>query len=186
MAEEEASAGEEAKPSLIKRLMLPVILSLVVAGAAVGGLSFFGIISFGPPPADAMAEEGGASEGSEGADGGDDMGDGAAAGSPAFFFSFYPDMLVTLGRGEGSHYLKLKIDVMARDEEVIKGVEQFHPILRNNLIKLFQEVDYATVAGSEGVETLQTIAFDEITRVLKQYHGSNQIEGVYFTSFVVQ
>ncbi len=44
MADEETTdGGEEQKPSLIKKLMMPVALSLVTVGIAVGALNFFGV-----------------------------------------------------------------------------------------------------------------------------------------------
>ncbi len=180
MAEEKDAEGtEEKKPSLIKKLMMPLVLSLVVSGGAIGALSFMGIISIGQPP-QAAAVEG--EEGEEGVAAASDM----EAGSPAFFFTFYPDFLVNLDANGKSHYLKVSIDVMSRDEEVIAGMELYHSILRNNILMLFKEIDYNTVNSNEGVESMQAMASEEIRRVLKKYHGNNSIEGVYFTSFVVQ
>ena len=75
---------------------------------------------------------------------------------------------------------------MSRDEDAIKGVEEYHAIMRNNILKLFQQVKYETVKGQEGMESMQKIALDEVRRVLKQYYGNDDVEGVYFTSFVVQ
>ncbi|MFK8029922.1 MAG: flagellar basal body-associated protein FliL [Gammaproteobacteria bacterium] len=180
MADAEKTDGEEKKPSLMKKLMLPVVMSLVVAGIAIGALHYFGVIKLGGEP-----EMAATAEGEEGAEG-DMEPEGSKAGMPAFFFSFYPDMLVTMSSGSSTHYLKLKIDVMARDEELVAAVEQFHPIMRNNLIKLFQEVTYELASSPEGLETLQAMAAEEVKRVLKKYHGPSDIEGVYFTSFVVQ
>ena len=180
MADEEKPGVEEKKPSLIKKLMLPLVLSLAVTGGTLGALSFLGIVQLGGEPEMAAAVAG-----EEGAAAATPMA-GSEAGKPAFFFTFYPDMLVNLASGSQTHYLKLKIDVMARDEDVVAAVEQFHPIMRNNLIKIFQEVDYEIVASPQGIEALQKIAAEEVTRVLKKYHGPSEIEGVYFTSFVVQ
>ncbi len=179
MADEETKdGGEEKKPSMIKKLMLPVVMSLVVAGGAIGALNFFGIISIGAKPemVESMEEEEGAESEMV----------GAKAGMPAFFFTLYPDMLVALTKNGKSRYLKLSIQVMSREEDVVAGVEQYHPIIRNNLLKLFQEVEFDLVASPQGIEALQEIAAVEVKRVLKQYHGPSAIEGVYFTSFVVQ
>ncbi len=181
MADDETKdGGEEQKPSMIKKLMMPLVLSLVTAGIAIGALNFFGVISIG-----GKAEMAEGMEGEEGADGEEAVASGKA-GMPAFFFKLYPDMLVALTNNGKSRYLKLTIEVMSREETVVEGVEQYHPIIRNNLLKLFQEVDFDLVSSPQGVEALQEIAAEEIERVLKQYHGPNAIEGVYFTSFVVQ
>lgn len=176
MADDDAKDGEEKKPSMIKSLLVPLVTSLIAAGATVGGLGFMGVVNFGeqPPVAEAGAMEGGENGGE------------MAAGSPAFFFTFYPDMLIRLPAGKKSHYLKLSVEVMSRQEEVVTGIEQYQPIIRNNLLKMFQEVDHSIVMGPNGVEELQIMAAEEIREVLKKYHGNDSIEGVYFSSFVVQ
>ena len=189
MADEEQNTEAETeteptkKPSLIKKLMMPLAVGVVVAGVAIGALSFLGVISFGSGEAMEVA-----ADGEESADGEsiEAMASPESAGSPAFFFSFYPDMLVNFTVDGNPHYLKVSIDVMSRDEEAIKGVEEYHSIMRNNLLKIFQTVEFATVGGKNGIDSLQVIARDEIRRVLTKYHGTNDVEGVYFTSFVVQ
>lgn len=180
MAEEQGKEGaEEQKPSLIKKLMLPIVLSLVVSGGVIGALKIFGVISIGGPAVT------GEVDGEEPADEAMTVSD-KDAGSPAFFFTFYPDFLVNLDANGKSHYLKVSIDVMSRDEDVIAGMELYHSILRNNILMLFKDVSYDTVNSNEGVVSMQAMASEEIRRVLKKYHGKNSIEGVYFTSFVVQ
>ena len=189
MAEENMDEAAEAeaeapKPSAIKKLMLPVVVALVMTGGTIGALQAFGVISFGSGEAPSAAAEGEGAEG-EGAEG-DDAPSPESAGKPAYFFSFYPDMLVNFTADGQPHYLKLSIDVMSRNEDVIKGVEEYHSIMRNNLLMLFQKVQFDTVRSDEGIAEMQKLALDEIKRVLKQYHGENDVEGVYFTSFVVQ
>ena len=183
MAEESTEeVTEETKPSAIKKFMLPAIVALVMTGGTIGALQAFGIISFGSSsPETAEAGE----EGTEVADS-EEAPSPESAGTPAFFFSFYPDMLVNFTADGQPHYLKLSLDVMSRDEDVIKGVEEYHSIMRNNLLMLFQKVQFETVRSDEGIAEMQELALTEIKRVLKQYHGENDVEGVYFTSFVVQ
>ena len=178
MAEAAAQeAGQEQKASPIKKMLVPALASLVVLGVALGALNFFGIISFGEqaPPAEVVEE----AEGEE-------TPSPESAGSPAYFFSFYPDMLVNFTADGRAHFLKVKIDDMSRDEDAIKGVEEYHSIMRNNLLMLFQQVKFETVNSQQGISEMQALALAEIKRVLKQYHGENDVEGVYFTSFVVQ
>jgi len=184
MAKDETKDGEEQKPSMIKKMMIPLVVLLVGGGGGVFALDFFGIISLkGEKEETAQSMEGEASAGS--AESSSGMG-GSKAGMPAFFFTLYPDMLVALTKDGRSRYLKLTIEVMSRDQTVVAGVEQYHPIIRNNLLKLFQEVEFDLLSSPEGVEALQTIAHEEIERVLQEYHGPSALEGVYFTSFVVQ
>jgi len=173
--------GEVQKTSAIKKIMVPIAIGLVMTGIALGALHFLGLISIG---GEAQSQTGDAAVEEAAED--DEMASPDTAGSAAFFFSFYPDMLVNFTSDGRAHYLKVSIDVMSRDEDAIKGVEEYHSIMRNNILKLFQQVQYETVKGTEGMESMQEIALQEVKRVLKQYHGNNNVEGVYFTSFVVQ
>lgn len=183
MAEESKDEAQEpVKASPVKKLLVPVAVAVVMTGGALGALQAFGIISFGAAPAATAKVDAGGTEGAEG----ENAPSPESAGKPAYFFSFYPDMLVNFTADGQPHYLKLSIDVMSRNEDVIKGVEEYHAIMRNNLLMLFQKVQFETVRSDEGIAEMQQLALDEIKHVLKQYHGENDVEGVYFTSFVVQ
>lgn len=179
-----ATEPAQPQPSLVKRLLLPLTVALVMTGGTLAALQVFGVISFGPAPAPAAPAEG--AEGTAEGEVADVAPSPESAGKPAFFFSFYPDMLVNFTADGQPHYLKLSLDVMSRNEDVIKGVEEYHAIMRNNLLILFQQVQFETVKSQEGIASMQALALEEIKRVLKQYHGENDVEGVYFTSFVVQ
>ena len=185
MAEAEVESTELAdapKVSLIKKMIVPLVIAVAITGITLGALSFLGVISLAKPAEETATTVDAADEEGKGADGAVS----AKAGTPAFFFSFYPDLLVNFQADGKAHYLKATIDVMSHDEEAIKGVEEYHSIMRNNLLKLFQQVEFQSVNGSEGMELMQAIALEEIKRVLKIYSGNTDIEGVYFTSFVVQ
>ncbi len=180
MADEPVTEDQPAKPSLIKKLALPLVLVLVSSGVTFGGLKFSGMLDPAPPPAAEMAE------GEEGADG-EEMGEvSAMAGQPAFFFTLYPDMLVNFTADGRPAYLKLQIEMMSHDEDVITGVEQYQAIVRNNLLSAFAQINFDSAKRQESIANMRALALDEAKAVLKQYHGNNKLEGVYFTSFVVQ
>lgn len=177
MAETDKDATAEApeKPSLVKKLLLPAVLVVVAVGGTVAGLKFSGLLG---APAAAPAPDAADVEPSDAPD--------KDAGSPAFFYTLYPDMLVNFTADGQPRYLKVSIDVMSRDEDAIKGVEEYHAIVRNNLLSLFQKIEFDTVSGEDGMQAMREAALKEVKSVLNKYHGNNDVEGVYFTSFVVQ
>lgn len=182
MAEQETeneAAAEAPKKSLIKKLLLPVLLIGITAGGTVGGLMFTGMLGGESAPAAAV-------DGEAVPEGDAPPAPAADAGGPAFFFTLYPDLLVNFTADGQPHFLKVTIDVMAREEDVIKGVEEYHSIVRNNLLRAFQQVEFETVESQQGIDSMRALALEEIEKVLATYHGSSDIEGVYFTSFVVQ
>ena len=164
MADAEAAAAV-AKPSLVKKLLLPLIGALGLTGAALGGLHFAGIINFGgPEESTAVAAEG--AEGETDAAGGPAM--TAKAGEPAYFFTLHPDLLVNFTADGDPHYLKVGVDIMARDEDVIKGVEEYQSVLRNNLLMKFQQVEFNSLKRAEGMADMQALALAEIKSVMKR------------------
>jgi len=179
MADDAETEDQDAKkPSLIKKLMIPVLLVAVSAGGTFGGLKFSGMLAE-PEPKEA---EGEMAEGEES----EEMAANSQVGKPAFFFTLYPDLLVNFQADGRSAYLKLAIDVMSHDEEVIQGVEAYQAIVRNNLLSAFQNINFNTAERQAGIESMRTLAMEEIKTVLTQYHGKSAVEGVYFTSFVLQ
>ena len=177
MAEAAVAENTETKPSLVKKLMIPLILAIVSSGATFAGLKFSGLLD---KPATAAPAEGTAEDGTA------PPAPGQHAGKPAFFFTLYPDMLVNFTADGRPAFLKLKIDVMSHDEKVIEAVEEFQAIVRNNLLSAFQEVDFDTSNRQQSIQEMRDLALAETRAVLANYHGNADVEGVYFTSFVVQ
>jgi len=180
MADDAATEGqEEAKPSLIKKLAFPLGLAILSSGGTFAGLKFSGLLDPAPPEVvDEATMEG--EEATPAASSGNHV------GKPAFFFTLYPDLLVNFSSDGRPAYLKLAVDVMSHDEEAIKGVEEFQAIIRNNLLSAFQAVDFDSAKRQESIEAMRELALEETRGVLAEFYGEGKIEGVYFTSFVVQ
>lgn len=181
MADKEPVEETEAKPSLIKKLLVPVVLVAISSGGTFAGLKFSGMLD--PAP---MADASDADSDEDEYEDDDEGGGKKHVGKPAHFFTLYPDLLVNFSADGRSAFLKVSIDVMAEDEAVIAGVEQFQAIIRNNLLAAFQSVEFDSSKRAESIAAMRDMATKEVRMVLKNYHGSSKIEGVYFTSFVVQ
>ena len=82
--------------------------------------------------------------------------------------------------------MQLRVKLMSRDPEIIEVVEQYKPILRNNLLLLFSSQKFEDVVTREGKEKLLEQALEEVNRTLFEEAGSDGVEAVYFTSFVAQ
>jgi flagellar FliL protein len=178
MADDKAKEGqEEAKPSLIKKLAIPLVLAIVASGGTFGALKFTGKLDAPPEAAEGMAPADAAPM---------PAADASHVGKPAFFFTLHPDLLVNFSSDGRPAYLKLAVDIMSHDEKVISGVEQYQAIIRNNLLSAFQAVNFDSAKRQESIESMRELALNETRSVLAQYHGSQDVEGVYFTSFVVQ
>lgn len=177
MAEQAVAETPETKPSLVKKIMIPLVLAIVSSGATFAGLKFSGILG---SPAQEVPTEAGNEDGEPSSKAAQNV------GKPAFFFKLYPDMLVNFTADGRPAYLKLAMDVMSHDEDAIAGVEEFQAIVRNNLLSAFQEVDFDSSNRQQSIEQMRELALTEVKTVLADYHGNDNLEGVYFTSFVVQ
>jgi len=108
------------------------------------------------------------------------------AGKPALYYSFDPPLVVNFDDSQAVRFLQLQIDVMARDEKAIEAVKSNAPAVRNNLLMLMNNRDYKVLMTREGKEGLRQECLKEAQRILKKETGSDQIEDLYFSSFVVQ
>lgn len=145
---------------------------LGLAVTALGALGFFGVNS--------MIGYTGTSVFSQG----DEALPSDTANRPEFFFNLYPDLVVEFNAQGRGRLLKLSITVMSRDEDAIKGVERYHEVLSNRILNVLQQAEFNTVNDRELKNALREIALTEIQRVLGTY-GNDNVEDVYFTSFVL-
>jgi len=98
---------------------------------------------------------------------------------PPFVVNFQADQLV--------RFLQVSVEVMSRDQKTLDVLKANDPVLRNDLLILFANQKYAVLATSAGKEQLRADALAAIRKDLAQSGGDpNEVEAVYFTSFVMQ
>ncbi|MBK1735675.1 hypothetical protein CKO15_10345 [Halorhodospira abdelmalekii] len=97
-----------------------------------------------------------------------------------------PPLTVNFERGQRISYLQAEIELMARSEEALQGVERHMPVIRNNLLMLFADQSFQELNTREGRERLRQESLEEINALLEERGAKGQIEAVYFTSFVMQ
>lgn len=108
------------------------------------------------------------------------------ASGPALYFALDPPLIVNFEQNGVVRFLQVTIEVLARDPEVIAAVQQNAPLIRNNLMLMMSNLDYAEIMTREGKEKLRTAALAEVKSILKRETGKNGPESLLFTSFVVQ
>ena len=83
-------------------------------------------------------------------------------------------------------FLQVSIEVMSRDPKVAEAVKLHMPAIRDQLIVLFSDADYATLSSREGKDTLREQAHNTLKELLKAQGAPDAIAGLYFTNFVMQ
>ncbi|KXK30954.1 MAG: flagellar basal body-associated protein FliL [Candidatus Brocadia sinica] len=92
-------------------------------------------------------------------------------------------VIVNLCGSGGRRYLKAKINLEARDEDVKKKIEARSVQIKDRLISILSSKTLEDVEGLEGQESLRREIKDAVDVVLKVEDGILQ---VYFTEFVIQ
>lgn len=80
-------------------------------------------------------------------------------------------------------YLQAKAQVMAYDQVALDRVEKHMPAVRNNLILLFSGEDFHQLSSVQGKEALRKKALETVRESVP---GNQDIDDVYFTSFLMQ
>ena len=157
----------EAAPAAKKKSKLPLILAAVVVLAGVGGGAWFFL-----------------GKGKEG-EGGKEAKKEAMA--PAVYVAFEPPFVVNFDSGGKARFLQVAIEVMTRDPHVAEELETHKPVIRNDVLLLLSNQEYATLSSREGKEKLQHEALEAVRHVIQTNGGEGEaVESVLFTSFVMQ
>jgi len=110
----------------------------------------------------------------------------AAEAQPPTYIALDPPFVVNFDNPTVARFLQVKVQVMTRDPEVVKAIEEHMPAIRNSLVMLFSGQKYEEVATREGKERLRQQTLAEIRKVLEARIGKPGVEEVYFTAFVMQ
>lgn len=127
--------------------------------------------------------------------------DGAVAGAPdtaaaaeevsaepdedPIYLALSPAFVVNFQESGRTRYLQIDLQAMAYDQEIIDKVRNNMPAVRNNLILLFSEQDYAALNSIAGKEALRKQVLDSINEAVRA-KAPKRVNDVFFTGFVMQ
>jgi flagellar FliL protein len=105
---------------------------------------------------------------------------------PAKYVALDPPFVISFDEEDGTRYVQLQLQAMARSEKTVDEIKMHAPALRNAV--LFQLGGYkleelTTLAGKEKLRAELTTKANE---VLAKNGSEGQIEELYFTNFVIQ
>jgi len=108
--------------------------------------------------------------------------------APPIFVKLDPPFVVNFEAEQLVRFLQVTVEVMSRDPLTADILKTNDPIIRNDLLMLFGNQQYATIATREGKEKLRADALNVVRRVVAGANGGKpaRVEAVYFTSFVMQ
>ena len=106
---------------------------------------------------------------------------------PPQYSAMDPPIIVSLTDGSAIRFLQVKVEVMARDEDIITAFEAHSPVIRNNLLMLFGSQQISELTTRAGKESLRQASLEEVQSILQINDPEHAfVEDLYFTSFVIQ
>jgi flagellar protein FliL len=181
-------APEAAAPKSKKKLLIVIIAAVVLLAGGGGGAWFFM-----HKDADESAEEDGKTAKNEKGEkekskkekkGKKKEGEGKL---PAQFIPLDPPFVVNFEPGATARFLQITAQVMTRDPHMKEFLEANNPIIRNDLLLMFGNKHVEEVSTQEGKEALRAAALAAVRKIVEAEEGDpDEVEAVYFTSFVMQ
>jgi flagellar FliL protein len=106
---------------------------------------------------------------------------------PPIYLALDPPFVVNFQADQIVRFLQVSVQVMSRDQKSLDLLKANDPVVRNDLLILFGNQKYATIATPAGKEQLRNDALAVVRKDLAQAGGDPKtLEAVYFTSFVMQ
>jgi len=174
---------EGGKKSSKMKLVLIILVLLLVLVAGGGATWYF--LGMPNPLADQAAETASAEE-TEGGEAVAKPKKKKEEQGPPVFVELDPDFVVSFKDQRLARFMQLRVKLMSRDPDLMEIVEQYKPVLRNNLLLLYSSQKFEEVVTREGKERLLEESLDEVNRTLDKEAGVSGVEAVYFTSFIAQ
>ncbi|MCL6414467.1 flagellar basal body-associated FliL family protein [Aestuariirhabdus sp. Z084] len=169
-AGEQENGAEQASGSK-KKLIIFIVLALLLLGGVGGGTTYF--LLMGEDKA-AVTETDETQE-SE-----------TSSTKEAFYFELEEPFIVDFNVGGRQRYLQLYITIMAREQEPLKVLETHLPLIRNNLNLVIGQQDFDALASNEGKQKLKDEALASVKQIMAMETGSESVEAILFTNFVMQ
>jgi flagellar FliL protein len=164
-ASEDLDLGEE-KSGKSKLIIIIAIAAVLLIGI---GVAAFFLLSGGESAED---EESTVEETEE------------AEKGPAQYLDFKPPFVVNLpGRPS---LLQIGVSVRVYSEPMAEFIRHNDPMIRHHLLDLLSTKDAESLKTRQAKEALQKEMLQALNQVVKELQGPGEVDGVFFTSFVMQ
>ena len=172
MAEEseDQDSSNKGGSSTMKIVIIAVVLSIVLSGGIAGGMMFF----LGGNDSEQQASEDGDDE------------EVVEPAEPPIYHSMDPKFVVSFRDKKKARFMQFSVEVMSRDNDVIKSIKQHNPAVRSNLLLLIDNQESEKMSTREGKEQFLVEITEDINKTLDRLGGTSGVEAAYYNSFVIQ
>ena len=103
-----------------------------------------------------------------------------------YYFSLNPPFVVNFVGKSRAKFLQVSISGLTRDPAVKENITTHLPHIRNNIVFILSSKRHQDLITPEGKEELRKQILGEVRGILKKETGNDNVEDIYFTSFVMQ
>lgn len=109
------------------------------------------------------------------------------ASGPARYVSLDPPFVTNFQPNQVARFLQVSVEVLTHDKKTVELIKANNPVIRNNLLLLFSDQKYSTLETAAGKDHLRAQALAAVRKVVAANGGdANEVDAIYFTSFVMQ
>ena len=115
-----------------------------------------------------------------------EAGQEAVAAKAELYLPMDPPFVVNFRDGDSLRYLQVTVTLMSHDPHAIEVAKSADPVIRDALVSLFSNQEYAVISQAAGRQKLQDQALQSVRKIVDARMGRPGIDALYFTSFVMQ
>ncbi|WP_301378897.1 MULTISPECIES: flagellar basal body-associated FliL family protein [Thalassolituus] len=104
----------------------------------------------------------------------------------AVYVKLKPEFVISFQVGTRQRYVQASIEIMTRQQSIVDALELHEPMVRNEVINIVSRQEFAKLRTAEGRVALQNALKSAITEMMEREAGSDGVEAVLFTNFVMQ
>jgi flagellar FliL protein len=115
----------------------------------------------------------------------EDANDNAEEAAPVIlYYQVTPSLVANLA--SGGKYIRCDVQLMTHDEAFLEELNLHGPAIRHSLLLLLSEQDGKDIKKPSGKEELRKKALSTLGELMQELSGKNELEALFFTTFLVR
>ena len=165
-----------------KKKMMIIIIAVVVLLAGGGGAYFF----FMGGDSSAPTEQADSASDSSGDGGKADSGGGGAKVGTALYVPMPRPFRFNVPGAARDRFVEIRVQLLVRGNDNEENAKMNIPLIESTLLNIFSQANADDLSTSVGKEALKQQSLAALQLVMKDLEGSETVEKVLFTGFVMQ
>jgi len=182
MADEKDKELELDKPGKSKKMIIIIAVVVILAAAGGGAYFFMGGDSVSQEQLDAELDGESAGEGAEG----EASEEATASTGSALYVPMPRPFRFNVPGAARDRFVEIRIQLLVRGSDNEEAAKKHVPLIESTLLAVFSQSNADDLGTSAGKTSLKQKSLAEVHKVMKDVEGSNVVEKVLFTGFVMQ